>query len=258
MNFDALLDCVEASRLVDLSSDVGEHAKGPFQTELEVLEAEPGASFFCANVLPHLAPHAVGKLRPEDFPDGAFLRHETVRASVHAGSHVDAPGHYGPLEDGSKGYINDAPLEAFIGAGVRIDVSTVTDARIGLRHIESAGGTALVASGRQTIVLIETGGNKGIDAEVIEAFLDVGVRVIGTDGESFDGPFQPMVDRFVETGDPSVLWPAHVIGRRRPYYQLERLRNLDMLPQQDFVVIAMPVLIDGATAAWTRAVALVH
>lgn len=258
MNFEALLNCVESGRVIDLSSDVGEHAKGPFQTELEVLEPGPGAEFFCTNVLPRLAPHAVGRLRAEDFPDRAFLRHETVRASVHAGSHVDAPGHYGPLEDGSDGYINDAPLDAFIGAGVHIDVSTVTDTRIGLRHLESTGAMELLTGERRTIVLIETGGNKGFDAEVIGALLDVGVRVVGTDGESFDGPFEPMIDRFVDTGDPSVLWPAHMIGRRRPYYQLERLRNLHTLPRHDFLVIAMPVLIEGATAAWTRAVALVQ
>jgi cyclase len=66
-----------------------------------------------------------------------------------------------------------------------------------------------------------------------------------------------MIKRFLQTRDPGVLWPAHFLGRSRPYYQIERLRNLGSLPARGFVVMAMPVLIAGTTAAWTRAVAFV-
>jgi cyclase len=83
------------------------------------------------------------------------------------------------------------------------------------------------------------------------------VRVIGTDAEGFDGPFEPMVRRFLETEDTAVLWPAHVLGRRRPYYHIERLRNLGLLPPSGFVFVAFPVLIEGTTAAWTRAVGFI-
>lgn len=240
-------ELVAACRIVDLSSDVGVHADGPFATGMEVLEPGPGAVFFCENVLPKLVPHAVGRFRPEDFPDSAFLRHEMVRASVHAGSHVDAPGHYGR----AGGRINEAPLRSFIGPGFRWDVSDVPERVIGLRHVDPS------ALPEGAIGLIHTGGAKAIGADVVEAFIDAGSTVVGTDAASFDGPFPPMIEEYLATGDRDVLWPAHMLGRRRPYYQLERLQNLDTLPERGFLVIAFPVLIDGATAAWTRAVALV-
>lgn len=251
----ALAEIIASCRIVDLSSDVANHADGPFKTEVDVLEPEPGASFFCENVLAALAPYAVGRFSHSDFPDSAFLRHEMVRASVHAGSHVDAPGHYGPSRNGASGHINEAPLRSFIGPGLMFDVSHVDEASIYLRHIDLTPYSHDIAD--NGIALIRTGGSKAIGREVIEAFLDIGVNVIGTDGESFDGPFRPMIDAYLETGDKDVLWPAHMLGRHRPYYQLERLSSLESLPRSGFFVIALPILIEGATAAWTRAVALI-
>jgi kynurenine formamidase len=59
------------------------------------------------------------------------------------------------------------------------------------------------------------------------------------------------------TGDRSVLWPAHFVGRKREYCQIERLANLGALPAPTgFTVHALPVRITGAGAGWTRAVAL--
>ena len=254
----SLLKGLESCTIVDLSNDVGQHADGPFRTEMDVLEPEPGTRFFCENVLPKLAPHTVGRFRPEDFPDGAFLRHEMVRASTHAGSHIDAPGHYGPSRDSSDRFINDAELGSFIAAGVSYDLTAVPGREIHLEHLRIPDRVATARGNSQRcIALLHTGGDKAIGADVIEAFLDVGVNVIGTDGASFDGPFAPMIENYLETGDQSVLWPAHVLGRRRPYYQLERLNNLNALPPDGFLVFALPVRIEGATAAWTRAIALV-
>jgi cyclase len=252
---DLLLAGLRGCTLVDLSTDVAEHADGPFRTEIDVLEPVPGARFFCEKVLPTIAPQAVGRLTPEDFPEHAFLRHEMVHASVHAGSHVDSPGHYGPLADGSPGQVGSAPLEAFLGPGVLLDLSGVPGDRVLPAHLAKATRVSGVDSFRGTIPLLRTGG-KGISAEAIEILLDQEVRVIGTDAASFDGPFPTMVDRYLATGDSGELWPAHMLGRRRPYYQLERLRNLELLPVTGFVVIALPVLIGTATAAWTRALAL--
>ncbi|MEV6278916.1 cyclase family protein [Nocardia sp. NPDC051832] len=241
------------SDLLDLSSDIGSHAEGPFSTRVEALEPEPGAAFFCENVLPEIAAHAVGRLRAADFPDGAFLRHEMVHASVHAGSHIDAPGHYGPAADGVRRDIDAAPLRSFLGPGVLFDVAALDSAVVTRADVELPEDTAPGA-----IVLIRTGGDKAIAPEVIDYLLDAGIDVIGTDGASFDGPFEPMIERFLADGDRAALWPAHVLGRRRPYYQIERLANLDKLPATGFFVIALPVLISGATAAWTRAIAVLQ
>ncbi|WP_225732670.1 cyclase family protein [Nocardia sp. JCM 34519] len=249
---DNLARIFASAELIDLSSDIGNHAEGPFTTRIDALEPEPGAEFFCANVLPKIAAHAVGRLNAADFPDGAFLRHEMVHASVHAGSHIDAPGHYGPAVDGVRRDINDAPLRSFYGPGVLFDLAELDGAIVTRADIELPDGTA-----PGSIVLIRTGGDKAIGADAIDYLLDAGITVIGTDGASFDGPFEPMIERFL-AGDRAALWPAHVLGRHRPYYQIERLANLDKLPAAGFFVIALPVLIAGATAAWTRAIAVLQ
>jgi cyclase len=257
MDSDTLARNLLACRIVDLSSDIGVHEAGPFQTRMDVIEAADGAHIFCDRVLPGLVPEAVGRLRPEHFPSTAFLRHEMVTASVHAGSHVDAPGHYGPPDDGRRGHINDAPLDFFVGRGVVLDVSGTPGWQIEPHHIKAAAEAGGIDDYDQSIVLIHTEHDKAISADVVEDLLDKGVRVIGTDADGFDGPFAPIIRRFLETADPAVLWPAHVVGRHRPYYQIERLRNLDLLPPTGSIVVAMPVLVEGATAAWTRAVAFV-
>jgi cyclase len=107
-------------------------------------------------------------------------------------------------------------------------------------------------------VLLHTEREKAISAGAVTYLLDAGVQVIGTDADGFDGPFEPMIRRFLQTSDPAVLWPSHVLGRQRLYYHIERLRNLAALPAQGFLVSALPVLIEGTTAAWTRAVAFVQ
>src|SRR5215469_11239101 len=246
-----------ACRIVDLSSDITDCPPGPFQTRIDVIEAAEGAQIFCDKVAPALVPEEAGEMRPEDFPDRAFLRHEQVSASVHSGSHIDAPGHFGLSQAGDHDLISAAPLDAFVGAGIMLDVSGVSGWRVERHHVRAAIESCGTNDFDQAIVLIHTEREKAISADVVTDFLDAGVRVIGTDAEGFDGPFEPIIRRFLQTRDPGVLWPSHFLGRRRPYYQIERLRNLASLPARGFVVIAMPVLIAGATAAWTRAVAFV-
>jgi cyclase len=248
-----LLGC----RIVDLSNGVTDCTPGPFQTRIDVIEATDGAQIFCDKVAPALVPEAAGKIRPDDFPDGAFLRHEMVSASVHSGSHIDAPGHYGPVGADVCALISGAPLEKFIGPGIMLDVSGASGWRVEREHIKAAAEHGGIGDFGQSIVLIHTERDKAISADVVADLLDAGVSVIGTDAEGFDGPFEPMIRRFLETADPGVLWPSHVLGRRRPYYHIERLRNLASLPASGFLFVALPVLIDGATAAWTRAVAFV-
>lgn len=255
--FDTLVDAVRQCEIVDLSQDVTQLADGPFATRIESLEPEPGAQFFVDRVLSQLLPEAIGRLHARDFPGGAFLRHELVTASTHAGSHVDAPGHYGPGADRGTAFINDAPPHIFIAPGVLYDASGIAGPKVQLADLNTIGQATGVTEVNNKIVLICTGGNKAISVEAVESLLDAGVRVIGTDSASFDGPIQPMIESFLATGDSSVLWPCHMLGRRRPYYQIERLGGLDRLPPSGFLVLALPMLIEGATAAWTRAVALV-
>ena len=84
-----------------------------------------------------------------------------------------------------------------------------------------------------------------------------GVRVTGTDAWSWDAPFSHTAKRWAETRDPSIIWEGHKAGRIRPYYQIEKLTNLEALPSHGFTVSCFPIKIERASAGWIRAVALI-
>src|SRR5437763_1276743 len=64
-----------------------------------------------------------------DLPDGKGWAGEEVRLISHAGTHVDAPWHYGPLSSGEPACtVDEVPLEWFIGPGMVFDVSHKQDA----------------------------------------------------------------------------------------------------------------------------------
>jgi cyclase len=196
---------------------------------------------------------------------------ETVTLTSHTGTHVDAPLHYGRLCAGRPAKSVDAlPLEWFFAPGVllRFDAAPelgsvshceMADALGALEHELRAG----------TIVLCDVGAARlwgtmeyftrfrGIDLRAIELLLDRGVRVVGTDAFGMDPPFGRMLEDFVAARDRSLLWPTHVLGRRREYCQIERLGGLDQLPRSDgFTVACFPVRLEGCGAAWARAVAI--
>src|SRR3989338_2080232 len=58
----------------------------------------------------------------EEIPDGEMLSLEVVHSSVHMGTHVDAPFHYGSTCEGRPAkMIEDIPLEWCYGLGVVLD-----------------------------------------------------------------------------------------------------------------------------------------
>lgn len=83
------------------------------------------------------------------------------------------------------------------------------------------------------------------------------MRIVGTDGWSWDAPFSATLRRFERDRDPSIIWEGHKAGRERGYCQLEKLHHLEQLPDNGFTIICFPVRIQAASAGWTRAVALV-
>ena len=83
-----------------------------------------------------------------------------------------------------------------------------------------------------------------------------GVRVCGTDAWTWDAPFAHTAKLWEETKDPSIIWEGHYAGIEEPYCQIEKLQNLEQLPDTGFVVTCFPCKIKGGTAGWTRAVAL--
>jgi cyclase len=91
----------------------------------------------------------------------------------------------------------------------------------------------------------------------LDVLLGTGVRVIGTDCWSFDGPPRRMVEDFFATKDKNSLWPAHMHGREREFLMIEGLANLRSIPDGPFTFMALPIALADAGAAWCRAVAFV-
>ena len=85
-----------------------------------------------------------------------------------------------------------------------------------------------------------------------------GVKVVGTDGWSWDAPFVHTAKRWAQTQDPSIIWEGHKAGLEIGYCQMEKLHNLEALPSTGFEMMCFPVKIRAASAGWVRAVAVVQ
>jgi kynurenine formamidase len=223
-----------------------------------------------------MAGHFPG-LAPGDLPEGEGWAVERVMISTHNGTHMDAPWHFHSTQDDAlpggarpADTIDKAPLDWCYRPGVRLDFRNLPDG-----HVVTAAQVEaeLARIGHQLapldIVLVNTraGGIYGeagyLDAgcgmgrEATLYLTERGVRVVGTDAWSWDAPFSFTARRWAETRDPSIIWEGHKAGREIGYYQMEKLHNLEVLPASGFEVICFPVKVKGASAGWTRAVALV-
>lgn len=207
------------------------------------------------------------KVKSRDLPDGRFLSNEFFSMSVHTGTHIDAPFHYGPTCEGSPAKkILDVPLEWLNGPGVLID-GTTFGSIIRREHVTSSLQAAGVTDLHNTIILVRTDADLkigtpayysesvSISPSAIEELLNRGARVIGTDAWSLDPPAREMLDRYFDSRDGSHLWPSHMYGRQREFITIEGLANLRSLPTLGFKVMAFPIALREAGAAWARVVA---
>ncbi|MBM7858601.1 cyclase family protein [Lentzea nigeriaca] len=212
------------------------------------------------------------RIDERSFPDGLFLGNEFLTLSVHAGTHVDAPFHYGPTCEGKAAKkIHEIPLDWCVGPGVLIGLTdkkpgesiTVEDLtaeldRIG--HELQPGEIVLLHTGSDHLWPTPAyfGGHPGMTVPALDFLLDHGIRVIGTDTAGFDLPAPVMIERYYRTGDRTHLWPCHLFGRTREYLQIERMGHFDRLPAPTgFTVCCLPINVRGAGAGWARPVALV-
>ena len=69
-------------------------------------------------------------------------------------------------------------------------------------------------------------------------------------------PFVHTREKYLASPDASLIWEGHKAGREIGYCHLEKLHNLEALPVDGFTVACFPVKIRGASAGWTRAVAI--
>ena len=78
----------------------------------------------------------------------------------------------------------------------------------------------------------------------------------GTDAWSWDAPFVHTKEKYSATHDAGLIWEGHKAGRDIGYCHLEKLHNLEVLPPDGYTIACFPVKIRGASAGWTRAVAI--
>ncbi len=250
-------------RLLDLSVAIEHQAAGEI--------TPPSIEYITHAASARTVAQAFG-CKPEDlvYSNGEGWAVENLIAGSHTGTHVDAPYHYGAISEGKPARrIDEVPLEWCFGPGVVIEmrhksngeVITVEDLRAALERIRYQ-----LQPG--DIVLIHTGaarrwGTKqyleqpGLGREGTLWLVEQGVHVIGIDAWTLDRPFAAMAADFAKTRDGRVLWPAHFAGLTREYCQIEKLANLELIPEPTgFYVSCLPVKIKGASAGWCRAVAL--
>jgi len=210
-------------------------------------------------------------LQPADLPEGLGWAVEDITLSTHHGTHVDAPWHYHPTMDGGRPAltIDEIPLEWCFQPGVKLDFRHLPDghvvsaaeidaelARIGhvLRPLEIVVVNTRAGQRYGEEDYVASGCGMGREATLHLAAR--GIRVVGTDGWSWDAPFVHTARRFAQTGDASIIWEGHKAGMEVGYCQIEKLHNLEALPPTGFTVSCFPVRIRAASAGWTRAVAL--
>ena len=102
---------------------------------------------------------------------------------------------------------------------------------------------------------VSAGCGMGYDATMY--LLERGVRLTGTDAWSWDAPFVHTAKKYAESHDASLIWEGHKAGRDIGYCHIEKLHNLEALPSEGFIISCFPHKIRGASAGWTRAVAII-
>ena len=212
-------------------------------------------------------------LTPADLPGGEGWAIERLQIVTHNGIHLDAPYHFhSTMNRGERAItIDEVPLEWCFNPGVKLDfrhfsdgyVATAADVAAELQRIGHAlqpldivvvNTAAGAAYGRPDYVARGC----GMGREATLYLLERGVRVTGTDGWSWDAPFVHTKERYAQTGDAGLIWEGHRAGMEIGYCHLEKLHNLEALPATGFLVSCFPFNIKGASAGFTRAVAILE
>lgn len=212
----------------------------------------------------------------EDMPNGQGWAIDFVQMCTHSGTHLDAPWHYYPtMNEAEPGggepawTIEQVPLEWCIGPGVKLDFRDKPDGyKISAKDVQDYLAKINYTLKPGNIVLLNTSagdrwGTKeylvagaGVSAEATLWMIDQGVRVMGTDGWSWDVPLPYEGEEFQKNHDASILWEAHRAGRQKAYCHIEKLTNLEALPDYGYTVHTLPIPVKGGSAGWCRTVAI--
>lgn len=265
-------------RIIDLSLPIDEKAFEVHKVEIERVGHKEGVEKFNRVIM---GKTLIGKLkyalgarivRKEDLPDEEFLSLEVVHSPVHVGTHLDYSFHYGSKsENRASKTAEEIPLEYCFCDAVKLDLTHKSCAEtIKADDIEDALERINYSLKANDIVLLHTGADKfygtpkyfsdypGVDTSTIDYLLDRGIKIFGVDAMGIDRPYRFMLKEFLEKKEPKLFYPAHFYGRKREFIHIERLTNLEKLPDFGFKVICFPVKIRQTGAAWSRVVAILQ
>ena len=212
----------------------------------------------------------------DDLPGGEGWAIERLAVSTHNGTHLDAPYHFASTMnrstmDGGKRAItiDEVPLEWCFNPGVKLDFRHLPDGHVvSAAEVEAELARIGHALRPLDIVVVNTSAGArygeadyvssgcGMGREATLYLTERGVRITGTDAWSWDAPFVHTARRFAVEHDPSIIWEGHRAGMERAYCHIEKLANLDQLPPTGFTIACFPFKIRGASAGFTRAVAI--
>lgn len=210
-------------------------------------------------------------LSADALPHGEAWAIEMLQITTHNGTHLDAPWHFAStMSGGERAWtIDEVPLDWCFRPGVKLDFRGFPDGHVvTAREVEASLDRIGYQLRPLDIVLMNTAAAArygqadyvdsgcGFGREATLWLLDRGVRVMGTDGWSWDAPFSHTRARFAATGDASLIWEGHKASLVTGYCHLEKLANLEQLPDFGFRVACFPYKIKGASAGFTRAVAI--
>jgi len=157
----------------------------------------------------------------QDTPDGAgFAASEWVRLTTHSGTHLDAPYHFHPTMNGRDG----TPERSITIDEVPLEWCFQPGVKLDFRHLSD--GYVVSAS------------------DVEEELARIG-HVL-----------QPLDIVLVNTAAGKALGEPDYVNRGCGMGYEAKLHNLEALPGHGFTVSCFPHKIKGASAGWTRAVAI--
>lgn len=249
-------------KLIDLSIPITNNNSEPNQIRHSRLGSKEGAKKVSSKA----------KISNEAFPDKCFLTLDSYTLTTHTGTHLDAPIHFGGSmikNNINQESVTELPLNWFYGPGKLLDFSKFPRKQnITAEDIKSKVIKEKIKIVKDDILLIRTDMDKkfgdkeyftdgpGLSKEATRYLVSLGIKVIGIDSYGLDRSFPVMLDEYKKTGDQSVLWPSHFLGREKKYVHVERLCNLSKLPYEGFKLSLFPIKLQGADASWIRAVAI--
>jgi arylformamidase len=182
------------------------------------------------------------KIHTSSIERGASLTVSTVELSCHAGTHVDAPGHF--LAGGRL--LSDYPADAFVGPAIVVDLARhrdVTAAALSEQPIPLRRHVLLRTrnSERPPAAAYDLD-HACIDIEAADALIALRPLSIGFDDYSVDSPAPPDL-------------PVHRLLARAGLLVYVGL-DLSEIPAGEYTFFGLPLRLDGAEASPVRALAL--